>query len=129
MQAVSQGGVAAAGARGADRGGQGPAGSGQHDQFLGPGHPCVEQVALQHHPRAGVKWDDHRGERGITHRASASPAIGGIWGARACRQHETPGHSGRDSGGAFRLEDRIHGFRIGRAGFPAIAGRRVSQIR
>jgi hypothetical protein len=31
------------------------------DQFLGPGHPGVEQVALQHHPRAGGERDDHRG--------------------------------------------------------------------
>jgi hypothetical protein len=30
---------------------------------------------------------------------------------------------------ALRPEGRIHGFRIWRAGFPAIAGRRVSQIR
>src|SRR5580693_3969140 len=58
---MGEGGVAAAGALGADGGGQGPAGSGQHDQFPGPGHPGVEQVALQHHPRAGGERDDDRG--------------------------------------------------------------------
>jgi hypothetical protein len=39
LQAVGEGGVAAAGALGADGGGQGSAGSGQHDQLLGPGDP------------------------------------------------------------------------------------------
>jgi hypothetical protein len=50
LQAVGEGGVAASGALGADRCGQGAAGSGQHDQFLGPGDSGVAQVVLQHHP-------------------------------------------------------------------------------
>jgi hypothetical protein len=61
VQAVGEGGVAAAGAPGADGGGQGAAGAGQHDQLLGPGDAGVEQVALEHHPRAGDQRDDHGG--------------------------------------------------------------------
>jgi hypothetical protein len=49
-QPMGQGGVAAPGTPGPNSGGQGPAGSGQDDQLLGPGDPRVEQVALQHHP-------------------------------------------------------------------------------
>ena len=61
LEAVGEGGVAAAGASGADGGGQGAAGSGQHDEFPGPGDAGVEQVALEHHPRAGDQRDDHGG--------------------------------------------------------------------
>src|SRR6476661_6418024 len=61
VQAVGVGGVAAAGALGADGGGEGAAGSGQHDEFLGPGDAGVEQVALEHHPGAGGEGDDDGG--------------------------------------------------------------------
>ncbi len=50
LQTVGEGGVSAAGAFGADGGGQGAAGSGQDDQFPGPGDAGAEQVALEHHP-------------------------------------------------------------------------------
>src|SRR5438105_1524359 len=61
VQAVGEGGVAASGAPGADGGGQGAAGSGQYDESFGPGDAGVEQVALEHHPRAGGERDDDGG--------------------------------------------------------------------
>ena len=39
----------------------GPSGADQHDQLLGPGDGRVEQVALEHHPRAGGDRDHHAG--------------------------------------------------------------------
>ena len=61
MQAVGESGVAAAGALGADGGGQGAAGSGQDDELAGAGDAGVEQVALEHHPGAGGQGDDDGG--------------------------------------------------------------------
>src|SRR6476620_1065519 len=61
VQAAGEGGVAAAGALGADGGGQGAAGSGQDDELLGSGDAGVEQVALEHHPGAGGERDDDGG--------------------------------------------------------------------
>src|SRR5215467_53310 len=60
-EAVGEGGVAAACSAGADGLGEGAAGSGEDEEFLGAGHAGVEQVALQHHPGRGAERDDHRG--------------------------------------------------------------------
>ena len=47
--------------RGADGLGEGSAGSGQDEEFLGAGDAGVEQVALQHHPGCGGEGDDDGG--------------------------------------------------------------------
>src|SRR6266508_5051674 len=58
-QPLGKGGVAAPGALGADRPGQGTLAADQHHDLLGPGDGGVEQVALQHQPGAGGQGDDH----------------------------------------------------------------------
>ena len=50
VESVGECGVAAACSWGADGLGEGAAGSGQDEEFLGAGDAGVEQVALQHHP-------------------------------------------------------------------------------
>ena len=57
---MSEGGVAASGTHGADGGGQRAPGADLLDEFFRPGDGGVEQIALQHHPRAGRDRDDHR---------------------------------------------------------------------
>ena len=58
-EAVVQGGVAAAGAGDPDGLADGLGGSDEDDEFLGPRDGGVQQVPLQHHPRAGGDRDDH----------------------------------------------------------------------
>src|SRR5207248_4620197 len=59
VEAVGQGGVAAPGAGGADRDGEGLAAADKHDEAFGAGDRGVEQVALQQRVRAHGQRDDH----------------------------------------------------------------------
>ena len=59
LEAVGEGGVAATGAGGPDRDGQGLAAADQHDQAFGPGDGGVEQVALEQGVGAHGQRHDH----------------------------------------------------------------------